>query len=67
MEGWLGSGDEVEYAAMELVRRIGATIPDPEDIISKEWKQSYHESFWGHFQGVTPELLHALNSLYQRP
>ncbi|KAJ8129898.1 hypothetical protein O1611_g3732 [Lasiodiplodia mahajangana] len=67
VEVWLGLADDSDYAAMALVRNLGAVVSDPEESLAKGFYNEYQQAFLDIFEGAQPRDVRALSQLFKRP
>jgi Heterokaryon incompatibility protein (HET) len=67
VEVWLGTADDNDMAAMDLVRRLGAIVADPEDALAKGFFSEYEERFLEEFEKSEPQTVKSLSRLFKRP
>ncbi|XXG95638.1 hypothetical protein Hte_001906 [Hypoxylon texense] len=67
VEVWLGLADDEDEAAMALVRKLGATVSDPEESLASGFYTEYEEAFLDVFEAAEPRDVRALGQLFKRP
>ncbi|KAJ8114391.1 hypothetical protein ONZ43_g4912 [Nemania bipapillata] len=67
VEVWLGPADDDDFAAMELVRKLGAIVSDPEESLAKGFYNEYQQAFLDTFESAEPKEVRALCQLFKRP
>ncbi|KAI8635167.1 heterokaryon incompatibility protein-domain-containing protein [Xylariaceae sp. FL1651] len=66
VEVWLGLTGDTDCAAMELVKSLGATVPDPEEPLANGFSE-YGQAFLDIFECAEPKEVRALSQLFKRP
>ncbi|KAF2260778.1 HET-domain-containing protein [Lojkania enalia] len=67
VEVWLGKEAENDAAGMSVVKELGASVSNAEDILSKPLSDKNKEDFFNILSACNPEVARAVGRLFKRP